>query len=55
MDREYEVIHQFKSETAKERSDNLYHILLEYKNHLSAIQKIKEEGEIEDDHGSPIH
>lgn len=55
MDRKYEVVHNFKSETAKERSDNLYQILLDYKNHLSAVEKIKGQEGIEDDYGSPVH
>lgn len=44
MKQEYEVIHQFKSETKKERSDNLYRILLEYKNHLRALEPENKEG-----------
>ncbi|MDO5291696.1 MAG: hypothetical protein Q4F05_02985 [bacterium] len=53
--REFEVVHRFKSEDEKERSENLYKILQEYKEHLQAIQDMEGEEEIENDHGSPLY
>lgn len=54
MKQEYEIVHRFKSESKKERSDNLYRRLLEYKDHLRALDSKNEEG-IHDVDGSSVH
>ncbi|MDO5519681.1 MAG: hypothetical protein Q4G58_04210 [bacterium] len=50
-----EVVHHFKSEDEKERRKHLYQILLEYKEHLQAIQEMDGEEEVKNDHGSPLY
>lgn len=54
MKQEYELIHHFKSKTKKERSENLYRLLSEYKDHLHALESETKEG-MDDVDGSSLY